>query len=166
MGTGFADHPEWTVPRPGPDCVAAPLNVVLNTGDIEIRPYTSSFARFIAGNPDTRPRVGVALMHSAARGTVRLRDGRPSISYRYDDVFPTGLDDVLAELGITGEPTLGTSQHMTGTCRMGVVVDERLRVYGLEGLAVADASVIPAPLSRGIHATVVMVAERAADLLV
>lgn len=65
---------------------------------------------------------------------------------------------------------LGTSQHMLGTCRMGsadderAVVSERCEVHGIAGLAVVDLSIVPAPITRGVHATAVMVAERAADL--
>jgi len=60
-------------------------------------------------------------------------------------------------------------QHAAGTCRMGsdagAVVDPQLRVQGVPGLFIADASVIPALPSANTHATVVMIAERAADLV-
>lgn len=61
---------------------------------------------------------------------------------------------------------LGTSLHLSGSCRMGVdeessVVDERCRVHGIDGLYVVDTSILPSVPSRGPHATAVMVAERA-----
>ncbi len=58
--------------------------------------------------------------------------------------------------------------HPIGTCRMGQggVTDSRLRVKGVRGLRVVDASVIPSHLSGNIHASVLMVAERASDLIV
>ena len=60
-------------------------------------------------------------------------------------------------------------QHAAGTCRMGsdtgAVVDPLLRVRGVPGLFVADASVMPTLPSANTHATVVMIAERAADLV-
>nr|WP_245558192.1 GMC oxidoreductase [Nocardia thailandica] len=65
---------------------------------------------------------------------------------------------------------LGTSQHLSGTCRMGpdgderAVVDSRGRVYGVAGLSVVDLSVVPVPLGRGPQATVLMLAERLGSL--
>lgn len=60
--------------------------------------------------------------------------------------------------------------HGVATCRMGKgqgsVVDPELRVHGLSGLRIVDASVLPGLISGNTHATVVMLAERAAELLV
>ena len=55
--------------------------------------------------------------------------------------------------------------HPTSTCRMGSVVDDKLRVKGLAGLRVVDASVMPSVPSGNINAAVVAVAEKAADLI-
>jgi choline dehydrogenase len=61
--------------------------------------------------------------------------------------------------------------HPVGTCRMGpagdagAVVDARLRVHGVAGLRVADASVMPTITSGNTNAPVLMIAERAADWL-
>ncbi|HYP79771.1 MAG TPA: GMC oxidoreductase, partial [Steroidobacteraceae bacterium] len=63
----------------------------------------------------------------------------------------------------------GTAHHPVGTCRMGVdaeaVVDPQLRVHGIRGLRVVDASVFPSIVGGNTNAPVVMVAERAADLI-
>ena len=55
--------------------------------------------------------------------------------------------------------------HPTSTCAMGAVVDPQLRVYGFDGLRVVDASVMPTITRGNTNAPVIMIAERAADLI-
>jgi choline dehydrogenase len=59
--------------------------------------------------------------------------------------------------------------HQAGSCKMGLdemaVVDPELRVHGVEGLRVADASVMPAVPSGNCHTGIVMIAERCADFV-
>jgi choline dehydrogenase-like flavoprotein len=59
----------------------------------------------------------------------------------------------------------GTVYHLTSTCRIGDVVDARLRVNGVAGLRVADASVMPDVVSGNTNAPVIMIGEKAAELL-
>jgi choline dehydrogenase len=63
----------------------------------------------------------------------------------------------------------GTVYHPTSTCKMGIdpmaVVDPELRVHGLSGLRVADASVMPTVVSGNTNAATIMIGEKAADLL-
>jgi choline dehydrogenase len=65
--------------------------------------------------------------------------------------------------------TAGTTFHQTSTCMMGpgprAVVDETLRVKGLDGLRVVDASVMPTVVSGNTNAAVIMIAEKAADMI-
>jgi choline dehydrogenase/4-pyridoxate dehydrogenase len=74
------------------------------------------------------------------------------------------LDAHIAATGIT-------VHHPLGTCRMGAVndddavVDGNLRVRGVEGLRVIDASVMPDLIGGNINAAVIMIAEKASDLL-
>ena len=65
--------------------------------------------------------------------------------------------------------TAGTTFHQTSTCMMGpgpmAVVDTGLRVKGLEHLRVVDASIMPTVVSGNTNATVIMIAEKAADAI-
>ena len=74
-----------------------------------------------------------------------------------------------AELDAYIRATAGVTQHPVGTCSMAAgpmrVVDEQLRVRGVEGLRVADASVMPTVPGGNTYGAVLMVAERAADLI-
>ena len=65
--------------------------------------------------------------------------------------------------------TCETYHHQAGTCKMGIdamsVVDPQLRVYGIENLRVADASIMPAVTSGNTNAPSIMIGEKAADLI-
>jgi choline dehydrogenase-like flavoprotein len=58
-----------------------------------------------------------------------------------------------------------TVYHLTSTCRMGSVVDAQLRVNGIAGLRVADASVMPNVTSGNTNAVAIMIGEKAAEML-
>ena len=75
-------------------------------------------------------------------------------------------DDIVNYIRKTSQ----TAYHPIGTCRMGpagptTVVDEKLRVHGIEGLRVADASIFPTMPSGNTNAPSIMVGEKAADLI-
>ena len=63
----------------------------------------------------------------------------------------------------------GTSHHVSGTCKMGpgsdpmAVVDQYLKVRGVDGLRVADASVMPDCIRANTNATTIMIGEKVSD---
>lgn len=73
--------------------------------------------------------------------------------------------EILEYIRTTGEPV----HHLAGSCKMGndekSVVDNQLRVHGIEGLRVADASIMPELVSGNTHAACVMIGEKAADMV-
>ena len=89
----------------------------------------------------------------------------PMREYVVDEYLPgekaKNDEDLLAYCRETGE----TVFHPTSTCSMGHVVDEKLKVKGVQGLRVIDASVMPAVPSGNINAAVIALAEKAADLI-
>jgi choline dehydrogenase len=80
---------------------------------------------------------------------------------------PGIVDD--ADLEAWVRSTLGTVHHPGGTCRMGsgadAVVDHELKVHGLQGLRVADASIYPRLVGGNTNASCVAIAEKCADML-
>ena len=115
--------------------------------------------------------------HATGAGRPALRGAGCWNSDAYRDVVdhrihPDGRHPGRAttRLDLWLRQTVGTARHVSGTCKMGpdadpmAVVDQYCRVRGVQGLWVADASVMPRiPRSGGAHATVIMIGERVAD---
>lgn len=89
--------------------------------------------------------------------------------YRGRRLSPVSSMSADSDIASHVRATCSTDYHPCGTCRMGVdnnaVVDSELRVNGVEGLRVVDASVMPSIVSGNLNAPTQMIAERAADAI-
>jgi choline dehydrogenase/4-pyridoxate dehydrogenase len=145
-----------------------------------LRPESRGYLELASTDPNTPPRIFANFL-STDRDRATLRAGlrlardvgrqEPLERFIAAEVSPgpngwseADLDAHIAATGIT-------VHHPLGTCRMGVesdemtVVDDRLRVHGVKHLRVVDASVMPDMIGGNINAAVVMIAEKASDLL-
>ncbi|WP_304114748.1 mycofactocin system GMC family oxidoreductase MftG [Mycolicibacterium bacteremicum] len=177
VGVGFADHPEWLLPTAWPASPGrTPLEAALAVGDLEIRLYTTGFAEMVGEVPSDPPHVGVALMRPAGRGRLTLMSADPTVPPRIEHHYDSVAGDVaalcegadlardIAGIGAT-EANWSTTQHLCGTAPLGAVLDARCRVLGVDGLWVADGSILPEITSRGPHATIAMIGHRVAEFV-
>src|SRR6202521_2878133 len=145
-------------------------------------PDGSGYVRLASADPGVQPTFNYRYLQHP-NDIRRVREGlrmaaRLLESDAYKDIVDYRIhpaNDILAKddaLDLWMRQTVGSSRHVSGTCKMGpdsdpmAVVDQHCRVKGIEGLWVADASVMPRiPRSGGAHATVIMIGERVADLI-
>ena len=112
---------------------------------------------------ETDRRVLVAAMRLARR----LLKSKPLAPYYDYEDFPGDEVQTDDELLAAAKERGTTTFHPMGTCRMGpendptAVVDDELRVRGLQGLRVVDASIMPMMLSANLNAGVMMLADKA-----
>jgi choline dehydrogenase len=103
-------------------------------------------------------RVARAIMTAPAMAPYALTEQAPGPERRSDE-------QIIEWVKATAE----TTYHPVGTCKMGIdpmaVVDPKLRVHGLHGLRVADASIMPTLTSGNTNAPSIMIGEKAADLV-
>ncbi|WP_370224167.1 GMC family oxidoreductase [Pararhodobacter marinus] len=128
--------------------------------------------------PEGRPQVDLGLLQ-ADSDTERLLRGIALARriLRQDPMARHGLTEVIPGEAVTDEPGLRaylrrharTVYHPVGTCAMGTdgaaVVDPALRVQGLRGMRVVDASIMPRIVSGNTNAPAIMIAEKAADMI-
>jgi choline dehydrogenase-like flavoprotein len=131
-----------------------------------------------SADPREPPRI-VYKFFSAPDDLPRLREGvklarevayqKPMAPYRGHETSPGETVKTDAEIEAWIRNTAITAHHPCGTCAMGTgpdtVTDPQLRVHGIERLRVVDASVMPDLVSAHINACVLMIAEKAADLI-
>ncbi len=98
------------------------------------------------------------LMQAPAMDQFRGIEFKPGPDVRSDD-------EIIEWIGKTAE----TAYHPIGTCRMGddenAVVNDQLQVHGIEGLRVADGSIMPTLVSGNTNAACIMIGEKAADMI-
>jgi choline dehydrogenase len=144
------------------------------------RPESKGYVRVRSADPFEQPEIQPnylteetdrRVLVAAMRLARKLLKSRPLAPYYDYEDFPgdkVQSDDEL--LGAAKERGT-TTFHPMGTCRMGPendptsVVDDELRVRGLEGLRVVDASIMPMMLSANLNAGVMMLADKASDLI-
>ncbi|MDB5405427.1 MAG: choline dehydrogenase [Rhodospirillales bacterium] len=150
------------------------------TRAVLLRPESRGRLRLTSSNP----RAAVAIHQNflatdkdwatLRAGIRRLRDickQAPLKPFVAGETAPGDGKDSDAELDAHIRATAATAHHPLGTCKMGIdadataVVDPELRVRGVERLRVVDAAVMPDLIGGNINAAVVMIAERAADLI-
>jgi choline dehydrogenase len=148
----------------GSVCILRPESV----GELALRsadPFDQPIIRanYLSTESDRRTmRNGVKMLREIFAQPAFEPHRGPELIPGEDCTTDAQIDDFIAQQA-------STIFHPVGTCRMGAdeasVVDEELRVRGIEGLRVADASIMPRIVSSNTHAPTVMIAERAAELI-
>ena len=143
-----------------------------------LRPESRGTVRIRSREPTDAPSIRPNYLASEAdrlvaaaaiRLTRRICRARALARFEPQEFLP-GEALVSDEQLAAAAGTIGTTIfHPVGTCRMGqdtlAVVDDRLRVRGIEGLRVVDASIMPTITSGNTNAPVIMIAEKAADMI-
>ena len=148
---------------------------------VQISPQRSrsrGTVRLRSANPAAPPFISPNLMSSpcdwvAMRAAVRLARevlAQPAMDeFRGREMSPGRNVRTDAEIDAHLQANVESSYHASGTCKMGTdpmsVVDPACRVHGVEGLRVADSSIMPTLPSCNINAPAMMIGERAADLI-
>ena len=147
----------------------------------QLRPQSRGWVRIRSADPLAAPAMQPNYLSTAddranliagirlARRIAESRALRPYVKAEYRPGPAAQSDDELLEFA---RNTGGTIFHPSGTCKMGnaaldpqAVVDHELRVHGLDGLRVVDCSIMPTLTSGNTNVPVIMIAEKAADLI-
>jgi choline dehydrogenase len=145
----------------------------------QLRPESLGSIHIRSADPDTQPairfnfladRIDQRTMVDGFRLIRRLVEARPLDALRGEEFSPGKQIESDEEILGFIRGNAQTAYHPIGTCRMGpagpkTVVDQELKVHGLEGLRVADASIFPTMPSGNTNAPSIMVGEKCWDLI-
>ena len=151
--------------------MSASLQLALGQGELTLQSADPRVQPFLDYNY-YREEEDLRRMREAIRLGVRMAAHSAYSGITLERVTPTDeeLNDDAA-LNAWLRRNSGTSHHISGTCKMGpdtdplAVVDQRLRVKGIENLRVADASIMPDCIRANTNATTIMIGERCADFI-
>ncbi|MEI9964884.1 MAG: GMC oxidoreductase [Caulobacteraceae bacterium] len=108
-------------------------------------------------------------MRRGIREARRIYHSGPQGELTGEETIPGAKVETDAELDEFIRNICAVTQHPVGTCTMGhgpdAVVDPQLRVFGVEGLRVADASIMPTVPGANTNASAIMIGEKASDLI-
>jgi choline dehydrogenase len=114
-----------------------------------------------------REEADVRCLVQSLEMSLEVANATPFYDWRKAQIYPRKTD--RASLTRYVREVSETYHHHAGTCKMGIdatsVVDPELRVHGIDGLRVADASIMPAVVSGNTNAPSIMIGEKAADLI-
>jgi choline dehydrogenase len=178
--------PGWVGPDLQIGFVHVPFNIIVGKGHPNsitvlpgvVRPLSRGWVRLASGNALDKPLVNpnyfgvrsdLERLVQAVKLSREIFATDPLSSWVGNELMPgpefPGNDRLEAFVRQSSD----SYHHQAGSCKMGLddmaVVDPKLRVHGIDGLRVADASVMPQVTSGNCHAGIVMIAERLADWL-
>ena len=143
-----------------------------------LRPESRGHCHVAASDPSAQPRILHNFLKEEADREILIRSiesvrriaASPAMArFQPEEIAPTDAVQSHDDMLDYARQTLNTTFHPVGTCKMGrdrmAVVDDRLRVHGLTGLRVVDASIMPTIVSGNTQAPTVMIAEKAADFI-
>ncbi|HEY5080834.1 MAG TPA: GMC oxidoreductase [Bauldia sp.] len=141
-----------------------------------IRPASTGEVRLTSEDPDAplyvdpgylREEADVRCLVHSLEMSLEVANATPFGDWRKAQIYPRKTD--RASLTQYVREVSETYHHHAGTCKMGIdsmsVVDPELHVHGIDGLRVADASIMPAVVSGNTNAPSIMIGEKATDLI-